>query len=282
MNLCKSFLWAAAMLLLPLFASAAGARALPQVVLTPVATGAGQPVMLAEPNDNSGRVFVVDRTGALHIINHGKLLPTPYLSIAVPTQSEQGLVGMAFDPDFASNGIIYVTFAAPSSDAKLGAIEDQVLARFTASDPAANVFAGTRTDVLRIPDIYPNHNGGDIHFGPDGYLYWGMGAGGSGGDPHDFAQSLTPKIVDGHSYYLLGKMLRLDVRHGTSIATSETCGGAVGTALQYKIPADNPFAGVANTNTCDEIYDFCCHRHRCGCRCSTAHFAIVSGCLSGM
>lgn len=254
MNLYRRFFWAVVMTL-PLCASTVAARALPHIVLTPVATGAGEPVMVAEPDDGSGRLFVVDRTGALRIIDHGKLLPTPYLSIDVPTQSEQGLVGLAFDPGFATNGRVYVTFTAPSSEPRLGAMEDQVLARFTASNPAANVFAGTRTDVLRIPDIYANHNGGDIHFGPDGTLYWGMGDGGDGGDPHGFAQNLWRKNVGGHTYFLLGKMLRLDVRHGTSVATSETCGGAVGTTLQYKIPAGNPFAGAANTNTCDEIYD---------------------------
>ena len=162
---------------------------------------------------------------------------------------------MAFDPDFASNGIFYLTFTAPNSEAKMGAEQDQVLARFTTNDPSANVFSGTRTDVLRIPDIYKNHNGGDIHFGPDGYLYWGMGDGGDGGDHHDFAQNLWKKQVPastGPYYYLLGKMIRIDVRNGTSTATSETCGASVGQTIQYKIPADNPFFGTSNT--CDEIY----------------------------
>lgn len=241
-------------LLLALFSTftLAGQPATPDIVLTPVATGAGQPVMLTEPDDGSGRLFVVDRQGSIRIIDHGKLLSQPYLSINVPTQSEQGLVGMAFDPDFASNGIFYLSFTAPSSESKLGAKEDQVLARFTAPDPAANQFTGSGTDVLRLPDIYANHNGGDIHFGPDGYLYWGMGDGGDGGDPHNFAQNLWRKSVGGNDYYLLGKMIRLDVRHGTSTATAETCGAAAGTTLQYKIPADNPFAG--SSQTCDEIY----------------------------
>ncbi len=224
----------------------------PDVVLTRITTGAGQPVMLAEPDDNSGRLFVVDRSGKIRIIDHGALLADPYFTITLPTASEQGLLGMAFDPDFASNGIFYLTFTAPLSEAQLGEQPDQVLARYTAVNPAANEFVGNRTDVLRIPDIYKNHNGGDIHFGPDGYLYWGMGDGGSGGDPNNFAQNLWHKTVGGHDYYLLGKMVRLDVRNGTSIATSETCGKPAGQTLQYKIPADNPF--VATNQACDEIY----------------------------
>lgn len=247
----------AAGMLLASFPLAGRAGSVPpaNIVLTPIATGAGQPVMLTEPDDASGRLFVVDRKGSIRIIEHGKLLAQPYLSINAPQSGEQGLVGMAFDPDFASNGIFYLTFTAPDSEGQLGAMQDQVLARFTASDPAANVFAGVRKDVLRIPDIYDNHNGGDIHFGPDGYLYWGMGDGGSGGDPHDFSQNLWKKQVPagtGPYYYLLGKMIRIDVRNGTSIATSETCGGAAGTTLEYRIPADNPFVG--SSQTCDEIY----------------------------
>ena len=254
-----SALLAAAVLLVPGLPALADTLAQPGIVLTQVATGAGQPVMLAEPNDGSGRLFVVDRQGSIRIIDHGNLLATRYLSINVSTSSEQGLLGMAFDPGFASNGVFYLTFTAPATEPKLGALADQVLARFTASNPAANIFPGSvlfgspdRTDVLRIPDIFANHNGGDIHFGPDGYLYWGMGDGGNGGDPNNFAQNLWHKTVESHDYYLLGKMLRLDVRNGTSTATAETCGKPAGQILQYKIPVGNPF--VSTANACDEIY----------------------------
>ncbi len=261
--IARNVLYLLASALLALVWSTILAAAPPDIVLTPIATGAGQPVMLAEPDDGSGRLFVVDRQGSIRIIDHGQLLPTHYLDISVPTTSEQGLVGMAFDPDFASNGIFYLTFTAPNAEPRLGAMQDQVLARFTAANPAANVFGGSvqqgsaaRTDVLRVPDLYNNHNGGDIHFGPDGYLYWGMGDGGSAGDPNNFAQNLWKKQVPAGGsnpyYYLLGKMIRIDVRNGTSVATSETCGAAAGTTLQYKIPADNPFVG--SSNTCDEIY----------------------------
>ncbi len=246
-------------MLLASFSLAARAGSIPPVdiTLTPIATGAGQPVMLAEPDDGSGRLFVLDRKGSIRIIEHGTLLAQHYLDIAVPTQSEQGLVGIAFDPAFASNGIFYLTYTTPDASSNwLGAQADQVLVRYTASNPSANVFSGNHVDVLRIPDIYTNHNGGDIHFGPDGYLYWGMGDGGSGGDPNDFSQNPWKKQVPAGGgnpyYYLLGKMIRIDVRNGTSTATSETCGGAAGTTLEYKIPADNPFVG--SSNTCDEIW----------------------------
>lgn len=235
---------------LSLLAASAWAAPPAGVVLTEVATDVGQPVSLSEPADGSGRLFVVDRRGKVRIIRDGRLLAAPYLSLAVPTDSEQGLLGLAFATDFATSGVFYLTFSAPLTEPKLGTLPDLVLARFVASNPAADVFQGQRTDVLRLPDLYANHNGGDIHFGPDGYLYMGTGDGGSGDDPNEFAQNLWKKTVGGKSYYLLGKMLRLDVG-GTSIASAETCGAAVGSTLQYRIPADNPFVG--STNTCNEI-----------------------------
>ena len=122
-------------------------------------------------------------------------------------------------------------------------------------------------DVIRLPDPYSNHNGGDIHFGPDGYLYYGMGDGGSGGDPNGFAQCLWKKTTDNTAancgtvpsgqvaYYLLGKMMRIDVHHTTPAPVPATlCGAAFanGAAAQYAIPNDNPYATLANH--CGEIW----------------------------
>lgn len=251
-NRCSCFAFAV-LLIAPgaVLAATTTPMAAPAVKLTLVAKGAGQPVTLQEPPDGSGRLFVVDRQGAVRIIAGGKLLAAPYLKVAVATDSEQGLLGLAFDPDFKRNGVFYLSRTATPDAPRLGTLPDQVLTRYTAADPAADAFKGSQEDVLHIPDLYGNHNGGDIHFGPDGYLYWSMGDGGKGGDPHDFAQNLWRQTVAGKTYYLLGKLLRLDVRHGGSIATAETCGGKAGTPLAYRIPRDNPF--VASRQTCDEI-----------------------------
>ncbi|NCT67648.1 MAG: PQQ-dependent sugar dehydrogenase [Rhodanobacteraceae bacterium] len=228
------------------------------VVLTPVASGLSGPTAVTAAGDGSGRLFVIENlsgSGRIRIIDAaGNLLPTPYYTHATSggPGSEQGMLGLAFDPDFASNGTLYVTYTAPAGDPRLGAVADQVLLRLVASDPSADTFAGSETEVLRIPDIYTNHNGGNIAFGPDSHLYWGMGDGGSGGDPNDFAQDLWKKVVGGKSYYLLGKMLRLDVRTPVAAAPANQCGASAGQPAQYAIPADNPFAGAADQ--CGEIW----------------------------
>ena len=247
---------------LPLLFSEAGCASSPvtpqAVTLTQVATGLSGPTALAAPNDGSGRLFVVENKssqGRVRIIDAaGNLLTTPYYTHATTggPGSEQGMLGIAIDPDFANNGTLYLTYTAPSSDPELGGEPDQVLIRLVASNPAANVFAGTEQVVLRIPDIYSNHNGGGISFGPGNYLYWGMGDGGSGGDPQAFAQNLWKKTVNGKSYYLLGKMLRLDVRNPTSSAAANQCGASSGQPAQYSIPSDNPYVG--ESDKCGEIW----------------------------
>lgn len=228
------------------------------VVLTEIASGLSGPTALVSPEDGSGRLFVIQNTsgqGRLRIINaDGNLLPTPYWSHAITggPDSEQGMLGLAFAPDFAVSGVLYVTYTAPGSDPRLGAQPDQVLAQLVANDPDANVFSGTVNDVLRLPDPYWNHNGGNIAFGPDGYLYWGMGDGGSGGDPNNFSQELWKKLVSGNTYYLLGKMLRLDVHTDLRAVAANQCGAGSASTARYSIPADNPYAGAADK--CGEIW----------------------------
>ena len=116
--------------------------------------------------DGSGRMFVLERGGNIRVINAaGTLLPTPYYTRSVDTGDvERGLLGIAFDPSFASNGILYIVYTATGANG-------EILRRLDATSPSANTFSGTDTEVMRIPLFY-NHNGGDIHFGPDNYLYW--------------------------------------------------------------------------------------------------------------
>lgn len=246
------------------FAGAALAHAgTAPVQLLPFASGLSYPIALRAPHDGSGRLFVPQQGGAVRVLAaDGSVLGT-YLSVSVsapsPDSGEQGLLGMAFDPNFGVDAQLpgyrdfYLAFTAPGSDPRLGTTPDQVIRRYTVADPASNdASAATAVDVIRIPDLYSNHNGGDIHFGPDGYLYYGMGDGGSGGDPNGFAQTLGKKNVSGKDYYLLGKMLRLDVRHPAASAGSDMCAATAGQPAQYSIPAGNPFAGSATQ--CGEIW----------------------------
>jgi glucose/arabinose dehydrogenase len=232
--------------------------------------GLDSPVAMRSPHDGSGRLFVVEQGGTIKIFDRsGTPLSQDFLTVPVTHGGERGLLGLAFDPDFASNGTFYITYTAPGSDPRLGAEPDQVLARYVAADPAANAFAGTSQVVIRLPDRYTNHNGGDIHFGADGYLYWSMGDGGNGGDPNGFAQCLWKKTDDGNpancgsvpdgkaAYYLLGKLMRLDVRHTTAMPGANMCAASFlspGQPAQYAIPPDNPFAN--ESQKCAEIWDY--------------------------
>ena len=233
------------------------------------------PIGIRAPNDGSGRLFVIDRcvsegsaatTGSIKIVKNGAVLATPFLTISnVACVQEQGVLGLAFDPNYATNGTFYVV--ATASGAKIGASEDQVLTRYTVS-ANADVANSTGTVVMRVPDIANNHNGGDIHFSPDGFLYWSMGDGGVQFDPNGFAQCTGRKSADstpsscrtigsGVSYYLLGKIIRLDVHTPTASAAANMCASTPGQPAQYSIPPGNPFASVANfPNECAEIFNW--------------------------
>jgi uncharacterized repeat protein (TIGR03806 family) len=186
--------------------------------------------MLQAPGDNS-RWFVVEKTGAVRVFdNVANPTASTFISLAVNASSEGGLLGMAFHPSYATNGRVYLSWTE-------GTPMVSTIARFTHTPGAATLPAGSRQNVIRVNQPYENHNGGQIEFGPDGYLYIGFGDGGAGGDPEGRGQDTTD---------LLGDFLRLDVE---------------GTA-PYAIPPDNPFAGgpmcTANSNVsannCPEIY----------------------------
>lgn len=197
------------------------------IALQLVASGLARPVDLTAPPGDRSRLFVVEKTGYIRIVtvNAGvyTLLPTPFLNIDSLVGSggnEQGLLGLAFHPDYADNGYFYVNYTDNAGDT--------VVARYSVSAGDPNLAnPASASIVLTVDQPYSNHNGGQVQFGPDGYLYTGFGDGGSGGDPQDRAQN--PGV-------LLGKMLRIDVDG----------------ASPYAIPPSNPFVGPGNP--LDEIW----------------------------
>ncbi len=185
--------------------------------LEPVAAGLSAPLLVTHADDGSGRLFVVEQTGKVRIVDGaGDLVPAPFidLSRSVSGGGEQGLLGLAFHPSYATNSKLYVSYTDLSGTTVIREY------KVSGSNPDRVDGASGRT-ILRVRQPYANHNGGHIAFGPDGYLYIGLGDGGSGGDPGNRAQSLGT---------LLGKILRIDVN------------GRTGT-LPYGIPSTNPYVG---------------------------------------
>jgi len=215
-------------------ATGAGNRVRVEQVL---GTGLQFPTAIASPRDGSGRMFVLERDGRIRILDRdGKLLPEPYYTRTVNTDDiEQGLLGIVFDPGYRSNGRIYIAYSATPAE-RWG----MVLRRLEAKDPAANRFDGRDDVVMRVEGLAGNHNGGDLHFGPDGMLYWSVGAG--PGDPADHVHAAKTDN-------LLGKILRIDVRDGAQ-GGKGSCGERGRAA--YVVPADNPFAG--KRGECGEIW----------------------------
>jgi glucose/arabinose dehydrogenase len=178
-----------------------------------VASGFNRPLYLTHAGDGSGRLFVLEQDGVVQVIENGQTLATPFLDIRSRVGSqgnEQGLLGLAFHPNYAENGIFYVDYT--------DLIGNTVVARYSVSGDQNRADPDSETIVLQVSQPYANHNGGDINFGPDGYLYISLGDGGSGGDPGGNGQNTNT---------LLGAILRIDVDGGAP----------------YAIPADNPFAG---------------------------------------
>ncbi len=189
-----------------------------RLTLAPVADGFDQPLYVTGYPDGSGRLVVLEKTGRAWLLDDGVRSAAPFLDLSavVSTQSEQGLLGMAFSPGFTDDGSVWVNYTRGD-----GAT---VISSFSVTgdvvDPASEYVW------LTIPQPYANHNGGMIAFGPDGHLYVGMGDGGSGGDPQGNGQN--PQA-------LLGKMLRLNVLYDAT-ETRDTV---------YGIPSDNPHVGQA-------------------------------------
>jgi glucose/arabinose dehydrogenase len=176
-----------------------------------VADGLERPVGLFNAGDGSARLFVLEQPGTIRMIKEGKVLSTPFLDIVDRVGSggsEQGLLGLAFHPNYAENGHFYINYTDRNGNT--------VIARFNITDNPDQADPASEVQLLGVEQPFGNHNGGMLAFGPDGYLYLGMGDGGSAGDPFGNAQSLNT---------LLGKILRIDVNDGDP----------------YSIPPDNPY-----------------------------------------
>lgn len=200
-----------------------------------VASGLSNPLFVTAPPGDTTRAFIVEQrsgsVGRIRVLNlpGNTLEATPYLSISpVATGSEQGLLGLAFHPDYMTNGYFWVNFTEAGGTTRI--------VRYRANPPASNTAdAGSATNLLSINQPFSNHNGGWMAFGPDGYLYISTGDGGSGNDPGNRAQNVN---------ILLGKMLRIDVDGADDIPGNDDDDGQIGvTAPPYTIPPTNPFAG---------------------------------------
>ena len=180
-----------------------------------VTSGLSYPDFVTTPAGDTARLFVVEQTGAIRVVQHDSLLPTPFLNLTghIGFGGERGLLSMAFHPSYASNGHFYVYYTNPAGDIRI--------VRYTAS-ANPNIADSTSGDTIlsAFHETNDNHNGGLLLFGPDGKLYAGLGDGGSAGDPPGNGQNLDT---------LLAKILRLDVDG----------------ASPYAVPADNPFVGHA-------------------------------------
>lgn len=174
-------------------------------------------------NAGDDRLFVVQQGGLIRILNsNGTVNPTPFLNVSslISTGGERGLLGLAFHPNYASNGFFFINYTNASGNT--------VIARYSVNPSDSNLANPSGTILLTIPQPYSNHNGGSLKFGSDGYLYIGMGDGGSAGDPENRAQNITSN---------LGKILRIDVNTANP--------------PYYSSPSTNPYVGITGN---DEIW----------------------------
>ncbi len=186
-----------------------------------LADGLARPVSIVNAGDGSGRLFIVLQGGEVVVHDGAQILPEPFLDVSslVFCCGERGLLDIAFHPNYADNGLIFINYTETSGDSVVARYE--VSADPDLADPdSAAVF-------LTVAQPFANHNGGQIQFGLDGFLYIALGDGGSGGDPDNRAQN---------SGDLLGKILRIDIDQGAA----------------YAVPPDNPFVGV--TDAREEVW----------------------------
>lgn len=191
-----------------------------------------RPVDLQDPGDGSNRVFVLEQRGVIDVFENNMSVSDKSVFLDIQDRvndrgNEQGLLGLAFHPDYASNGYFYVDYTADNPN-------HTVIARYSVDPDNPNkADPSSEQVVLEVDQPYSNHNGGQIVFGPDGYLYIALGDGGSGGDPHGNGQNRST---------LLASILRIDVDHPAN-------------GKNYGIPDDNPFAGNSQGYR-EEIYAY--------------------------
>ena len=185
-----------------------------------VATGLSGALFVTAPPGDTARIFVVRRGGTIQIIENGTLLSTPFLDVStlIVSGGEQGLLGMAFHPDYAVNGYFYVDYTDLAGEDSTDQAGDTRLVRYQVSADPNVADPASALELLFVNQPFDNHNGGHLEFGSDGMLYFGLGDGGGVGDPNGEGQDSTT---------LFGSILRLDVDGGAP----------------YAIPPDNPFAG---------------------------------------
>ncbi|MBS1119566.1 MAG: Glucose/sorbosone dehydrogenase-like protein [Deltaproteobacteria bacterium] len=190
--------------------------------------------MLATSPPNDPRLFVVEQGGAIRIFENETLLGPAFIDLSdnvggpVLAGGEQGLLGLAFHPQYATNGTFFVYYTRRQSGDTTNPTRD-VVARCQRSVADPNKADPTCVEVLAIPDFASNHNGGMIEFGKDGFLYIGTGDGGQANDPNNNGQALTDGSPNANTHALLGKLLRIDVDNKLA-------------GQEYGIPSDNPFA----------------------------------------
>jgi glucose/arabinose dehydrogenase len=189
----------------------------PQIEFQQIATGFTRPLYLTHAGDGTGRLFVIEQAGVIKIIRNGQTLATPFLDIRdrVESGGERGLLSVAFHPKYKENGRFFVNYTAR----KQGVLKS-VIAEYKVSQTNSDIADRTERVILEIEQPFANHNGGLNKFGPDGFLYIGLGDGGGAGDPLNAGQSLDT---------LLGKILRIDIEK-----------------KPYAIPQENPFVGRVN------------------------------------
>jgi glucose/arabinose dehydrogenase len=289
--------------LMAAFAAAAfgaAAHAQSATFVSYISSGLSAPIGMVHAGDGSNRLFIWQQGGALRVVRNNVLLTPPLITlngtttcqypgtaiVPAPTVGftgggERGLLGAAFHPSFASNGLLFLSFTDVNGDT--------MIARYQMASPAADVMTQADRDtclvILRVDQDFTNHNGGNIVFGPDSYLYFGLGDGGSGGDPCNRAQTLSPSNLSGapsggsfddcpadnnflatpqagvgdpDSRALLGKMLRLDIDGTTATPGTALCGEPrLGQPVAYAIPPGQPSAGAGNiAAACDEVWSY--------------------------
>lgn len=271
--------------LLPGSTVPAGAQVAPSDLnLVQVVQGLTAPVQVVNAGDGSNRLFIVGLLGRVSVLEQGAsaVRATPFFDIpqcqntpppnlCVRTDYENGLMGMAFHPNFESNGFFFIHYIDRN--------DDSVFARVRVSQTDPNVAdLTTLTPILRIDHGFRFHRGGDLAFGPDGFLYIPMGDGSDQGDPCRRGQTLTPAqlaqndprsgdcpadanfvgpLANPRSRALLSKVIRIDVNATTPAGNNELCGSNVDGSAPYAIPPGNPYAGANGVpGACDETFPY--------------------------